>query len=356
MSKIWFDGRFINPASPDGITSFSLGLISALSKLTPLGVLIHLDEQRALLPANLVVLKVNDPKSFQELTLARRLKRENLGVLISPMQTTSSYGRNFKLVLTLHDLIYYRHRRPPSDFSAPIRLGWLLFHMTYLPQRLLLNRADLVLTVSETTRQQIIEAKLTKRPLEVVHNASDLEITMPSKSRHDSKYLLYMGSFTGYKNVEVLIQATAMLPNKTLVLLSRLNSKKRSELQKLADRVGAKVQFENGVTDIEYSEWLGQAFALVSASKDEGFGIPLVEAMSQGLPVIVSDLPIFREVAGEAGVFFDNLAPEQFAAGVIGLSNEKTWSGYSEKAIKQSAKFSWQHSAKELLASLSKIT
>jgi len=355
MSNIWFDGRFINPSSPDGITHFSLGLIGELSKLTPLSVLIHLDEQRALLPANVSVLKVNDPTSFRELTLARRLKLENLGVLISPMQTTSSLGRNFKLVLTLHDLIYYRHRRPPSAFSAPVRLGWILFHLTYLPQRLVLNCADLVLTVSETSRQQIIDAKLTKRPLEVVHNASDLEITRPSKSRHDSEYLLYMGSFTGYKNVEVLIQSMAMLPEKTLVLLSRVNSKKRSELQKLADKVGAKVRFENGVTDNEYSKWLGRAFALVSASKDEGFGIPLVEAMSQGLPVIVSDLAIFREVAGEAGVFFDNSAPEQFAAGVIRLSEEKAWSSYSEKAIEQSAKFSWQHSAKELLASLRKI-
>ena len=271
------------------------------------------------------------------------------------MQTTSSLGRNFKLVLTLHDLIYYRHRTPPRAFSAPVRLGWLLFHLSYFPQRLLLNRADLVLTVSETSRQEILDAKLTKRPLAVVHNSSELEITKPIEPRHDSEYLVYMGSYSRYKNVEFLIKSMALLPDMTLVLLSRLSDTKRKKLNKLADAVGAKVQFEDGVTETEYLGWLRKAFALVSASKDEGFGIPLVEAMSQGLPVIVSDIPIFQEVAGNAGVFFNNSKSEEFVAAVVKLSKEKTWSSHSRKAIEQSAKFSWKRSATELLVSLRKI-
>jgi glycosyltransferase involved in cell wall biosynthesis len=355
LKEIWFDGRFINPITPDGITSFSIGLVSELSRLMHVNVLIHLDAQRNLLPENVSFLKVNDPTSIQELTLAKRLNSKGIGVLVSPMQTTSSLGRNFKLVLTLHDLIYYRHRTPPRAFSAPVRLGWLLFHLSYFPQRLLLNRADLVLTVSETSRQEILDAKLTKRPLAVVHNASELEITKPIEPRHDSEYLVYMGSYSRYKNVEFLIKSMALLPDMTLVLLSRLSDTKRKKLNKLADAVGAKVQFEDGVTETEYLGWLRKAFALVSASKDEGFGIPLVEAMSQGLPVIVSDIPIFQEVAGNAGVFFNNSKSEEFVAAVVKLSKEKTWSSHSRKAIEQSAKFSWKRSATELLVSLRKI-
>tara|TARA_B110000259_G_scaffold32816_1_gene36192 strand:- start:1374 stop:2444 length:1071 start_codon:yes stop_codon:yes gene_type:complete len=355
MKDIWFDGRFINPTRPDGITSFSIGLISELSRLMPVTVLIHLEDQRGLLPENISVFKVNDPTSLRELTLAKKLNQERIGVLVSPMQTTSSLGRNFKLVLTLHDLIYYRHRTPPRAFSALVRLGWILFHLSYFPQRFLLDRADLVLTVSETSRREILEAKLTKRPLAVVHNASELEITKPIKPRHDSEYLIYMGSYNRYKNVEFLIKSMALIPDKTLVLLSRLSDNKRRGLNKLADSVGAKVRFENGVTETEYLGWLGKAFGLVSASKDEGFGIPLVEAMSQGLPVIVSDIPIFQEVAGKAGVFFDNSKPEEFLDGIRKLSKEKTWSSHSKKALEQSAKFSWKRSTKELLASLREI-
>tara|TARA_B110000259_G_scaffold180916_1_gene222223 strand:- start:331 stop:828 length:498 start_codon:yes stop_codon:yes gene_type:complete len=164
-----------------------------------------------------------------------------------------------------------------------------------------------------------------------------------------------MGSYSRYKNVEFLIKSMALLPDMTLVLLSRLSDTKRKKLNKLADAVGAKVQFEDGVTETEYLGWLRKAFALVSASKDEGFGIPLVEAMSQGLPVIVSDIPIFQEVAGNAGVFFNNSKSEEFVAAVVKLSKEKTWSSHSRKAIEQSAKFSWKRSATELLVSLRKI-
>lgn len=355
MRDVWFDGRFINPTRPDGITSFSLGLVGELSRLMPVTVLIHLEAQRHLMPENVSVVKVNDPTSLRELTLAKRLNQASIGVLISPMQTTSSLGRNFKLVLTLHDLIYYRHRTPPRAFSAPVRLGWILFHLSYFPQRFLLDRADLVLTVSDTSRQQILEARLTKRPLEVVHNASELEISKPIRPRHDSKYLIYMGSYSRYKNVEFLIESMTLLPEKTLVLLSRLSDKKQRKLTKLASSMGAKVQFENGVTDAEYLGWLGKAFGLVSASKDEGFGIPLVEAMSQGLPVIVSDIPIFQEVVGKAGVFFNNSKPEEFVAAVMKLSEEKTWSNYSKAALQQSSRFSWKRSTQELLASLREI-
>jgi|TARA_B110000208_G_C11778574_1_gene432981 glycosyltransferase involved in cell wall biosynthesis len=356
LKEIWFDGRFINPTTPDGITSFSIGLVSELSRLMHVNVLIHLEAQRNLLPENVSFLKVNDPTSIQELTLAKRLNSKGIGVLVSPMQTTSSLGRNFKLVLTLHDLIYYRHRTPPRAFSAPVRLGWLLFHLSYFPQRLLLNRADLVLTVSETSRREILEAKLTKRTVEVVHNASELEIASPIEPRHDSEHLVYMGSYSRYKNVEFLIKSMALLPEMTLVLLSRLSDTKRKKLSRLADAVGAKVQFENGVTETEYLAWLRKGFALISASKDEGFGIPIVEAMSQGLPVIVSDISIFQEVAGNAGVFFNNSKSEEFVAAVVKLSKEKTWSSHSRKAIEQSARFSWKNSTQELLASLRKIT
>ena len=75
MKDVWFDGRFINPTRPDGITSFSLGLVGELSRLMPVTVLIHLEAQRDLMPENVSVVKVNDPTSLRELTLAKRLNQ-----------------------------------------------------------------------------------------------------------------------------------------------------------------------------------------------------------------------------------------------------------------------------------------
>jgi len=355
MSGIWFDGRFINPSNPDGITSFSLGLIGELAKMTKLSVLVCSAEQQALLPEGVKTLMATDPTSAKELFVAIKLRKENIEYLVSPMQTTSSIGRNFKLALTLHDMIYYRHRRPPRVLAWPVRAIWWLFHLSYTPQRLVLNRADLLLTVSETSRKQIAAARLTKRPIEVIENATELELTKPNGNHSDSRYLVYMGSFIDYKNVELLVRAVGGLTNHTLVILSRISKTRRMQFEELAAKHSCEIRFENGVTTKEYAGWLGRAQALVSASKDEGFGIPVVEAMSQGLPVILSDIEIFREIGSDAALFFDADNEADFQRCVIELQDPELWKQKSTAALEVAANYSWESSAKKLLAALDRL-
>src|ERR1039458_4687503 len=87
------------------------------------------------------------------------------------MQLMGSWGRKYKLLLTLHDVIFYKYRTPPLHLSAPVRVVWWLFHLTRLPQRILLNRADYVITVSATSKRQIEQMRLTHQPIGVVLNA-----------------------------------------------------------------------------------------------------------------------------------------------------------------------------------------
>ena len=351
MEGIWFDGRYINPVKPDGITSFSLGLIRAVLRVHPLTVMVDNQQQAELLPTskNLTLFFTYPVASPKELFSTRKLNREKIRVLFSPMQTTSGLGRNFKLVYTLHDLIYYRHRTPPSNFNPLIRAIWFLYHLSYWPQRRLLNMADAVATVSETTRDQMLKHRLTKKPIYVIHNAAEAPERVDKVNRHDSKILVYMGSFIGYKNVETLIRGMRLLPDHKLVLLSRITESRKVELQALADENGAQVQFENGVTRDEYHEWLHAAKALVSASKDEGFGIPVVEAMERGCPVILSDIPIFEEVAGPAGLRFHRFDHHEFAQRVRELSDPELWQLLSKKSLEQADQFTWPKSAAQLL-------
>ena len=87
------------------------------------------------------------------------------------MQTMGSWGRKYALVLTLHDLIYYEHPAPPGFLPAPVRVLWRLYHKAFWPQRLLLNRADVVATISSTTAALMAKYRLTQRPVRIVGNA-----------------------------------------------------------------------------------------------------------------------------------------------------------------------------------------
>jgi glycosyltransferase involved in cell wall biosynthesis len=341
---LFFDARYIKPVH-DGISRFSANLFAAVQKLTPVTAIICDEQQLEKLPAGTRWIKLHKPTSPLEPLSSLLLNKHQPDLVFSPMQTIGSFGRKFKLVLTVHDLIYYRHPKPPGYLNPIIRFGWRLFHLSYAPERMLLAGCEAVATVSETTAADLRKHKLTKRPIGVVYNAPE-SIAAETKTRVTEKKLVYMGTFMPYKNVETLIRAVGLLPDFKLELLSKIDSDRKSELAKLAKALGAHVVFRNGVTDAEYQAALDSSTALVSASLDEGFGIPLVEAMSRAVPVIVSDIPIFREVAGEAGRYFSPLDPESLAASVRGLEQQPP---AIEELQRQAARFNWDESANSLL-------
>ena len=358
MAKtIFFDARYIRVDHHDGISRFSAGLASALAAKAKVIALINDPRQLESLPTGIDFRVIHAPTSAFEPFTALKLNRLGAEIVFSPMQTIGSFGRKFKLVLTLHDLIYYRHPTPPPSMSLPVRIGWRIFHFSYVPQRRLLNAADAVATVSQTTADLIAEHRLTKRPVKVVYNAAGshaldgTQRTLPV----GEKNLVYMGSFMGYKNVETLIRGLALLPDHKLHLLSRITPKRRAELSKLAGESADRVVFHNGVRDEEYSDLLANAFALVSASFDEGFGIPLAEAMSHGTPVVVSDMPIFHEIAGGAGTYFTAADAEGFAASIRAIETETEWLAKSRAGLAQVQRFNWDKSADALLELLEQI-
>jgi len=348
METLHFDARFIRLDRHDGISRFSAELVKALAQKVSVVCIIYDLRQLDFLPKGIDYLVLNDPQSPREFFIARALNKVGAQRVFSPMQIMGSVGRKYKLILTLHDLIYYRHRKPPQDLNLLIRGIWRLYHLSYQPQRWLLNRADAIATVSKTTKDLIVQHHLTRKPVTVVYNAPDKIDTYKSRSITTDRRLLYIGSFMPYKNVETLIKG-AGLADFELHLLSKISPVRKSQLQQLATKSDAKVIFHNGVSDEQYQDMLKSAFALVSASKDEGFGIPLVEAMQLGTPVVVSDLAIFREVAESAGLFFQADSPEDLVRKLRELEDADFWLSQSKFGFEQAQKFDWSRSAQALL-------
>jgi glycosyltransferase involved in cell wall biosynthesis len=162
-----------------------------------------------------------------------------------------------------------------------------------------------------------------------------------------------MGSYMPYKNVETLARAMHELPGYTLHLLSRASEEARNRLEVLAP--AGSLVFHGGVSDDEYAALLDSATALVNASRNEGFGIPLVESMSRGTPVIVSDIPVFREVGEDVALYFAADAPSAFAAQVRVLEASGEWATRSTASRVRAAQYSWDASAEALLEVLTRV-
>jgi glycosyltransferase involved in cell wall biosynthesis len=357
---IHFDCRYIRVDHHDGISRFSAGLFSALSRLTGVVAIISDKKQLDHLPAGTEWVMLNDPTHWSEPFASLKLNKLGAEVVYSPMQTIGSFGRKFKLILTLHDLIYYSHPAPPPSMPLAVRIGWRLFHLTYVPQRLLLNAADAVVTVSQTSARLMRLHRLTHKPIHVVYNAADSddgsgEQHAPKSRPSGPQRLVYMGSFMDYKNVQTLIKGMGSLADYELHLLSRITPARRAQLESIASQKGGALVFHNGVSEAEYHEILDGAVALVHASMDEGFGIPLVEAMCRGVPIVVSDIEIFHEIGGDAARYFNPLSGEAFAEKVLYLEHQDAWLAASEAGLAQAAKFSWETSAEALLEAINTL-
>ena len=350
--KILVDCRYVRIDRHDGISRYSARITEALAKLHPVTMLIHDERQLAMLP-DMPWEKIESPTSLLEPLVARQVNKLNPDVVWTPMQTMGAFGRRYGFVNTVHDLIYYVNRTPPRDLPWIIRVVWRLYHLAWWPQRILLNGADEVVTVSSTTKDLITAHHLTRHPVSVVSNAADPPLGVRPRVVPTQRNLVYMGSYMPYKNVETLAAGMHDLPGYTLHLLGRTSQEVRDRLALLAPE--GSLVFDGAVSDEEYAAALDGATALVHASKNEGFGIPLVEAMSRGTPIVGSDIPVFREVGADAALYFAADDPSAFAAQVRALEAPGEWNVRSAASRERAAHYSWEASAEALLTVLTRV-
>ena len=355
VMKIFFDARYIRLPFHDGVSRYSTELGNALAAITPVTFLINDLRQLTRLPKGAEYIKIHSPTSAKEPLTALVLNKYKPDVVFSPMMTMGTLGRKFKLILTSHDMIYYHHPTAPQNVGLPLRIGWRLYHATYIPERLSLNQADIVATVSQSVKKEFEETRLTKRPIIVVHNApQNLKQFVKVVKTGAPKNIVYMGAFISYKNVETLIKGMKWLPDHTLHLLSGIRPQKKRELEALVPR-DANVIFYNGVSDEKYAKLLADDAVLATATLDEGFGLSVAEAQELGVPTVISDIPVLREVGGDAALYFDPMNLQEFAEQVKKLDDKDLRDRVVKAGKVQAAKFTWQRSAQALLKAINSL-
>ncbi len=265
--------------------------------------------------------------------------------------------QNTRLVYTLHDLAFIEH---PEWSTEPNRVGCFtgVFNASLY--------ADVIIAVSDYSRQHFLQVfpHYPADRIVVIHEASRFsyrpDLTKPlSLSRlAPEQFWLTVGTLEPRKNHLRLLRAYAQL--KTLLgktfplVLAGGTGWLMDEFEKTLDDLGLRqdVILLGYVGDTEL-QWLYQnCFAFVYPSLFEGFGLPVVEAMSLGAAVIASDATSIPEIVGDAGILCNPSGDEAVAQAMLQVSlQEQLRQRVREMALHRAAKFSWHAAARAVLGS-----
>ncbi len=254
-------------------------------------------------------------------------------------------------VLTIHDLQPFVM---PEHFS-PVKRN---FSRIAIPRSV--RAARLVLTPSEFTRRSVVEL-LDADPDDVVvvpHGVSPTPAegtgaeALHGRYDLDRPYFVFPAITYPHKNHLVLVRALAAVPDALLVLTGGAAQLERAVLAE-ADRlgVGDRVRRPGRVPRADLDGLLDGATALLFPSQFEGFGAPVLEAMSRGCPVVAADTTALPEVVGDAGILLPPDEPEEWSRVMLELlANPDRRRDLAAAGRARAAEFTWSRSATTLLA------
>lgn len=274
-------------------------------------------------------------------------------LLFSP-QPEAPLFCNCRFVVMVHDFIPLRF---PNRFSS-----LKYYHRYYIPQ--VLRQAQHIICNSHATANDIIKFcqisanKITPIPLAYdAHHFCRLD----KQDITNCPYFLYIGRHDPHKNLHRLITAFAKLSkhyNYELWLVGSPDQRYTPVLQAQAAELGItkNVKFLNYVPYNELPKIINSAIALVFPSLWEGFGLPVLEAMACGTPVITSNLSSLPEVAGDAAILINPYSIEELTAAMhLVVTDSKLRDRLSIQGLNRATQFSWQKTGLTTVEVLSRI-
>jgi glycosyltransferase involved in cell wall biosynthesis len=362
--KIGINATIVDSSS-SGLGVYTTSIIRELALLHP-NITVYTSEPELFSWKGLEVLRVTDAVRasrgirghvgrvlWSQSRLPKRLRAAGISVLLSPTPLEALLHSPVPQVIVIHDLL-------PIRFPESYRRQ-KYYYRTVVPR--LLQRCSRIVAVSHTTKGEIVNAfKINPGQVQVVYNGCDHERFTVGKSADRGfpdgvrkPYILYVGNLFPHKNLQRLLSAFASIKDKIkhqLVIVGYRDPRYYPSLKQAAAShgIGDRVLFLDYMKpDILPTLYRG-AHWLVLPSLFEGFGMPPLEAMACGTPVIVSSTPALRETVGEAGLYFDPTDIRDMAERIFSAcSNDTQRAELREKGLERAGKFSWSKSAGEIL-------
>lgn len=311
--------------------------------------------------SNLSIIELKCPTYFlwEQVALPKLVKR--LGVdLLHCTSNTAPLWCPVPLVLTLHDIIYL-DSPIGKGMSCYQKMGWL-YRRLIVPN--IINKCKRVITVSDTEYQRITKYfPQLKTKTEVIHNGYsscyhpiDNSTTITHHYLSDSTYLLCLGNTDPRKNVQGTLLAYAHYrkysSRKLSLVLTGLEKNTVKEMLESLQLINYQdhIICTGYIPSNDLPALYNGAFAFLFPSYSEGFGIPIIEAMACGIPVITSNLSAMPEVAGPGAILINPHHPEEIAEALLHLENDSQfYKQQKQYGLLRVQHFSWSKAAQELL-------
>jgi glycosyltransferase involved in cell wall biosynthesis len=298
------------------------------------------------------------PITYSHLLIASFVSREVLDVFHSPASAIPlAYGKN--AVITIHDLAIYKNPAwfPKQYFSTKISV----------PKSL--KKAKKIIAVSEYTKKDLMDIlKIPEEKIKVVLNGvekkedidkNDFKDREEIKKKFDIKqdYILFIGTLQPRKNINGLISAfdklrgSKIFDNYQLVIAGKKGWNYESIFEKVRLKaLTKKVLFTGYISKEDKTRLLNTAACFCFPSFYEGFGLSILEAMQQGIPVITSNVTSTEEIGGKAALLVDPYKSLSIAQALKKvLSDENLRRSLIQKGYGRVKEFSWEKCARETL-------
>jgi alpha-1,3-rhamnosyl/mannosyltransferase len=279
---------------------------------------------------------------WAEMLAPRILAKQGIELFHSTGSVTVDPPAGIRHVVTLNDVAVLRH---PERFRPWLRRSAIRSFRKFA-------RVDRIICISQFTADEAMELlQLPAHKLEVVYDAGRLEAEgeQAPPFQLPSVYFLFVGSLEPGKNLSLLREAYLTAEARGLSLPPLLIAGARWEGVRSEGAPPAGWQYLGRIPDEHLIYLYRRALALVFPSKYEGFGLPILEAMGLGCPVICSRVASIPEVAGDAALFAD-LTGESYCDALRGLAYDAgRRSELVARGLEQARKFSWTKCAAETL-------
>lgn len=296
---------------------------------------------------------------WEQVALPCAVRRLKPDILHCTSNTAPMFGCA-RLVLTLHDIIFM-DRTSGTGGSWYQRVG-RYYRRFVVP--IVVRKCVKIVTVSDFEHKKITDFfKLPSGKVQTIHNGYSKNFAMgesvgeiTAKYLKEPEYIFTLGNTDPRKNVEGTLLAYGLyIEGSTRRLPLVVSSLSREYVERMADRLGAGhikpyLRFSGYIKSEHLAAVYSGASVFVYASLAEGFGIPILEAMACGVPVVTSNLSSMPEVAGSGAMLVDPRNPRQIACAILALENDpQLRQRQVEYGLGRVKRFSWEAMAGELL-------